>query len=149
MLWYTKLFSANMVKISKAAKMPGVGLPEAVAEVLQGVGVRREHVVYALNEAMLQKRTSTPGTKRRSRTFAGSWDTSKPTIIIANKMDLPFSAENFKALRKTYNDLIVVPTSGDAELSLRRAQGKGLIKYVPGEERFEVSGPQQLSDAQR
>ena len=28
-LWYTKLFSSNMVKISKTAKLPGMGLPDA------------------------------------------------------------------------------------------------------------------------
>ena len=33
-LWYTKLFSSNMVKISKTAKLPGMGLPSAVAEEL-------------------------------------------------------------------------------------------------------------------
>jgi ribosome-binding ATPase YchF (GTP1/OBG family) len=74
---------------------------------------------------------------------------SKPTLIIANKMDLPFAAENFQKLREKYKDLIVVPTSGEAELTLRRAEAKGLIKYVPGEERFEILRPQDLNDAQR
>ena len=53
-LWYTKLFTSNLVKISKAAKLPGTGLPEAVAEVMQGIGVKREHVSYALKESLLQ-----------------------------------------------------------------------------------------------
>ena len=64
-------------------------------------------------------------------------------------MDLPNAAENFKALREKYKDLMVVPTSGEAELSLRRAEVKGLIKYVPGEERFDVVRPQELTDAQK
>ena len=59
-------------------------------------------------------------------------------------MDLPDAAENFQKLREHYKDLIVVPTSGEAELSLRRAEQKGLIKYVPGEERFDVIKPQEL-----
>ena len=64
-------------------------------------------------------------------------------------MDLPFAAENFQKLRDTHKGLIVVPTSGEAELTLRRAESKGLIKYVPGEERFEIHRPQDLNDAQR
>jgi hypothetical protein len=64
-------------------------------------------------------------------------------------MDLPNAAENFQKLREHYKDLIVVPTSGEAELSLRRAEQKGLIKYIPGEERFDVVKPQELSVAQR
>ena len=149
-LWYTKLFSSNLVKISKTAKMPGVGLPEAVAEVLQGIGVKREHVVYALNEAMLQEKDVDNWSEKEMQNFC--WvlrDVSKPTLVIANKMDLPDAAENFKRLREANKDIMVVPTSGEAELSLRRAEVKGLIKYVPGEERFDVVKPAELSDAQR
>src|SRR5438876_10633043 len=64
-------------------------------------------------------------------------------------MDLSYSSENFKRLREKYKGLIVVPTSGEAELTLRRAEAKGLIKYIPGEERFEIVRPQDLNDAQR
>ncbi len=149
-LWYTKLFSSNLVKISKTAKMPGVGLPDAIAEVLQGIGVKREHVVYALNESLLQEKDVDNWSEKEMQNFC--WvlrDVSKPTLIIANKMDLPNAAENFKRLRDNYKETMVVPTSGEAELSLRRAEVKGLIKYVPGEERFDVVKPQELSDAQR
>jgi ribosome-binding ATPase len=44
-LWYVKLFTSNMGKISKLSKGPGTGLPDAVAEVMQGIGVRKEHAV--------------------------------------------------------------------------------------------------------
>jgi small GTP-binding protein len=149
-LWYTKLFSSNLVKISKLAKMPGMGLPDAVADVLQGIGVKREHVIYALNEALLQEKDVDNWNERETQNFC--WvlrDVSKPTLVIANKMDLPDAAENFRRLREANKDVMVVPTSGEAELSLRRAEVKGLIKYVPGEERFDVVRPQELTDAQR
>jgi ribosome-binding ATPase len=149
-LWYTKLFSSNMVKISKTAKLPGMGLPGAIAEVLQGIGVKREHVIYALNEALLQDKDVDTWNEKEIQNFC--WilrDISKPTLIIANKMDLPNSAENFKRLREQNKDLIVVPTSGEAELSLRRAETKGLIKYIPGEELFDVVKPQELTTSQK
>ena len=76
-------------------------------------------------------------------------DVSKPTLIIANKMDLPNAAENFQKLREHYKDLIVVPRAGRRSSRCRRAESKGLIKYVPGEERFDVLKPQGLNDAQR
>jgi ribosome-binding ATPase YchF (GTP1/OBG family) len=149
-LWYTKLFSSNMVKISKAAKLPGMGLPSAVAEVLQGVGVTREHVIFALNEALLHEKDVDTWNEKEIQNFC--WvlrDVSKPTLIVANKMDLPNAAENFKRLREQYKDLMVVPTSGEAELSLRRAEVKGLIKYIPGEELFDVVKPQELTTSQK
>jgi small GTP-binding protein len=149
-LWYTKMFSGNMGKIAKAAKQPGGDMSSAIADVMQGIGVRKEHVSFALKEALLEGKDIEDWNEKETQNFC--WilrDVSKPTLIIANKMDLPNAAENFKKLREHYKDLIVVPTSGEAELSLRRAEAKGLIKYVPGEERFDVVKPQGLSDAQR
>jgi ribosome-binding ATPase YchF (GTP1/OBG family) len=149
-LWYTKLFSSNMGKIAKLSKLPGSDIPAAVADVMQGIGVRKEHAAYALKEGLLEGREIESWSEKETQNFC--WilrDVSKPTLIIANKMDLPNAAENFQKLREHYKDLIVVPTSGEAELSLRRAEQKGLIKYIPGEERFDVVKPQELSVAQR
>ncbi len=149
-LWYTKLFTSNLSKISKISRQPGSGLGDAVSEVLHGIGVRKNHVTIALKEALLEERPLETWNEKEIQNFC--WilrDASKPTLIIANKMDLPHAAENFKKLREHFKDLIVVPTSGEAELSLRRAEVKGLIRYVPGEERFEVVKPQELNDAQK
>jgi len=149
-LWYTKLFTSNVTKISKLSKAPGYNLPQAVAEVFQGIGVRKEHVIRAIEETLLKDKSFDSWTEKEIESFC--WvlrEVSKPTLVIANKMDLPFAAENFQKLREKHKGLIVVPTSGEAELSLRRAEARHLIKYVPGEERFEILKPQDLNDAQR
>ena len=148
-LWYTKLFTQNLPKISKLSKTPGYGVPSAVEEVMQGIGVKKEHVVLAMNETALGEKPFDSWNEKETQSFCWSLrEISKPTLIIANKMDLPYAAENFKKLREQYKGLIVVPTSGEAELTLRRAEAKGLIRYVPGEERFEILKPQDLNDAQ-
>ncbi len=149
-LWYTKLFTQNLPKISKLSKTPGYGVPSAVEEVMQGIGVRKEHVMMAMNEVLLGDKPFDSWSEKDIQSFCWSLrELSKPTLIIANKMDLPFAAENFQKLREKYKGLIVVPTSGEAELTLRRAEGKKLIRYVPGEERFEILKPQDLNNAQR
>jgi hypothetical protein len=149
-LWYTKLLTQNLPKISKLSKTPGYGVPSAVEEVMQGIGVKKEHVVMAMNETLLGEKPFDSWNEKDIQNFCWSLrEFSKPTLVIANKMDLPFAAENFQKLREKYKGLIVVPTSGEAELTLRRAEGKGLIRYVPGEERFEILKPQDLNDAQR
>jgi len=74
---------------------------------------------------------------------------SKPTLILANKIDLPTAADNFKRLREKYKDILVIPSSADAELTLRRAEPRGLIKYNPGDERFEINKQEQLNDKQK
>jgi len=149
-LWYVKMFTANMARISKLSKVPGYGLPDAVAETMQGVGVKREHAFRAIGEALLENKDFDKWTETDIQNFCWALrEISKPTLVIANKMDLPHAAENFQKLREKYKDLIVVPTSGEAELTLRRAEARGLIRYVPGEERFEILRPQDLNDAQR
>jgi ribosome-binding ATPase len=149
-LWYSKLFTQNLPKISKLSKTPGYGVPNAVEEVMHGIGVRKEHVVMAMQEALLTEKPFDSWNEKEIQSFCWSLrEYSKPTLLIANKMDLPFASENFRKLREKYKGLIVVPTSGEAELTLRKAEAKGLIRYVPGEERFEILKPQELNNAQR
>ena len=73
---------------------------------------------------------------------------SKPTLIVANKVDVEGADKNFARLQERYNDSIVIPVSGDSEFSLRRAEQKGLIRYSPGSEEFEILQPDQLNEKQ-
>lgn len=137
-MWYLRLIEANRDKISKEIRL-GTEFGKAFADILAGIGVRANHAVVAAEKSGLQKKDFDNWSDQDTRNFAWALrEESKPTLIVANKMDLPYAAENFKRLREEYSDLIVVPVSGEAELSLRRAQQKGIIKYIPGEERFEI-----------
>lgn len=137
-MWYLRLIESNRDKISKEIRL-GKDIGEAVSEILAGMGVKMVHVITAVERAKLAKKAFDNWSDQDTRSFAWALrEESKPTLIVANKMDLPHAAENFKRLREYYSDLIVVPVSGEAELTLRRAQQKGVIKYIPGEERFQI-----------
>ncbi len=73
---------------------------------------------------------------------------SKPTLIVANKVDVEGADKNFVRLRERYNDSIVIPVSGDSEFVLRRAEQKGLIRYSPGSEIFEIIKSDELNEKQ-
>jgi len=144
-MWYLKLFEANRDKMSRASDQI-----EAITEVFRGIGVREDHVKLALAQNNLAGVPLDEFGPEQSKDFCWTLrDISKPTLIVANKVDLPTSTENFKRLREEYKDMIVVPSSADAELTLRRAEHKGLIKYVPGDERFEINDPASLNDKQK
>ncbi|MGQ9469255.1 MAG: redox-regulated ATPase YchF [Nitrososphaerales archaeon] len=148
-MWYVKLIEGNRPRISKLMKS-GYEFPTAMIDVLRGVGVKEDHVKMALAEAKLEAKNFENWSDDDTKSFA--WilrDVSKPTLIVANKMDLPTSAENFKRIQDRYSDMIVVPASAEAELTLRRAEQKGFIKYVPGEERFEILNQAALTDRQK
>lgn len=148
-MWYLKLFEGNHDKISRAVNS-GVDTISAIADVFRGIGVRDEHVRYALeNNNLFDIRFDDFG-PQQSKDFCWSLrDVSKPTLIVANKVDLPSASESFRRIREQYKDMIVVPCSADAELTLRRAESRGLIHYIAGDERFDIKDQSGLNDKQK
>jgi hypothetical protein len=71
---------------------------------------------------------------------------TKPSLVVANKADLPSSLGNIERLRKTGRE--VIPCASEAELLLRRAAEHGLVAYTPGDQDFSIKDPQKLSPAQ-
>jgi ribosome-binding ATPase YchF (GTP1/OBG family) len=148
-MWYLKLLEGNRDKISRSINA-GVDIVMAIADVLRGVGVRDEHVKMALKKNSMMEGKFDEFDSQKIKDFLRSLRyISKPTLILANKIDLPSAADNFKRLRDKYKDVIVIPSSADAELTLRRAESRGLIRYNPGDERFEIVHQEQLNDKQK
>ena len=148
-MWYLKLFEGNRDKISHAIST-GTEIIPAITEVFRGIGVREDHVKMALEHNNLTDTVFDDFGPQQSKDFCWSLrDISKPTLIVANKVDLPTATDNFNRLREEYKDMIVVPASADAELTLRRAESRGVIRYLPGDERFEISDQSMLNDKQK
>ncbi|MEM2273576.1 MAG: TGS domain-containing protein, partial [Candidatus Bathyarchaeia archaeon] len=116
-------------------------------ERLSGLAIKRRHILEALKITGL---SGDKPTRWSEDDFLGFVDAlrriSKPMLIAANKMDLPFAEENFKRLRET--GYIVVPCCAEAELALRRAAEKDLISYVPGNSSFEIKDPARITGKQ-
>ena len=62
----------------------------------------------------------------------------KPTLIMANKMDILTSETNLGMLTDYYGRSLVAACSAEAELALRRAEKMGLLQYTPGQEMFKI-----------
>ena len=56
--------------------------------------------------------------------------------------------ENYDKLKKDFPDYIIVPCSAEAELALKEADKHGIIKYIPGENKFEILQPEKLNEKQ-
>jgi ribosome-binding ATPase YchF (GTP1/OBG family) len=131
------------IRFSEYGKRP---LAELLMEKLGGLGYRRTQVEDVLESTGLSKKPPSKWTDNDFLDFVSRLRAYKPIVIAANKVDLPEGEEGYKALKKAFPDRIVVPTSAEAELALRRAASKGLIRYKPGDPDFEVVG--QLSQQQ-
>jgi ribosome-binding ATPase len=148
-MWYLKLLEGNREKISRSINS-GVEIVAAITDVLRGVGVRAEHVKMALQKNSMMDGKFDEFNPQKIKGFLRSLRSiSKPTLILANKIDLPSAAKNFKRLRDRYKDVLIIPSSADAELTLRRAESRGLIRYNPGDERFEIVHQEQVNDKQK
>jgi len=61
-------------------------------------------------------------------------------IIAANKIDIPGSKLNFDRAKEKFKDYLIIPCSAESELALREATKHDLIKYIPGENDFKITG---------
>ena len=147
-MWYQKILEGNRDKMSKNLKS-GADPIDAFTELYMGIGVKKAHVKQALKITNLEEKEFDDFDSRDTKEFAKILrKISKPTLIVANKIDIPGADKNFNRLRERYNEVITVPASADSELTLRRAEQQELIKYAPGSEQFEIIHSEKLNDKQ-
>jgi ribosome-binding ATPase YchF (GTP1/OBG family) len=147
-LWFKVAVDRALQRIRRRVFRQG-SYDGPLAKELAGIGIRHEHVVQALAEAKLEEKSPKEWKDEDSRNFSEKLRAiSKPTVIIANKMDLAHSEKNFDKLRGAFKSQLVIPVCSEAELALRRAQEKGFIQYVPGEETFQVLDESRLTKDQ-
>ena len=147
-MWYLKILEGNRDKVSKLIKT-GTDVLDAITDLYRGVGVSKIHVKDTFHATELEEKNFDDFNMDDSKKFASYLrKISKPTLIVANKVDVEGADKNFARLRERYNDSIVIPVSGDSEFVLRRAEQKGLIKYSPGSETFEIIKNDELNEKQ-
>ena len=148
-MWYQKILEGNRDKVSKNINS-GTELVDALTDLYMGIGVKKNHVIRALKTSELDEKEfddyDSQDTKQLAKILR---KISKPTLIVANKIDVPGADKNFNRLRERYNEVITVPASADSELTLRRAEQQQLIKYSPGSEQFDIVNLEKLNKKQK
>ena len=148
-MWYQKILEGNRDKLKKMAESDNDQV-NALTQLYQGMGVKKSHVKEALRITQLEEKDIENYDIQDSKKFSTELRRiSKPTLIVANKIDVKGASKNFQRLRERYNDMIVIPASADSELSLRRAEQSELIKYSPGSEQFDILRTNDLNQKQR
>ena len=149
MMWYHKILEGNRDKLSKLIQTTNDKI-EALTDLYRGIGVNKNNIKETLKITGLEDKDFDNFDVKDTKQFASTLrKISKPTLIVANKIDIEGGDKTFDRLRERYTDNIVVPASADSELSLRRAEQKGLIKYSPGSEQFDILKPQELNPKQQ
>ncbi|MGA3109403.1 MAG: YchF-related putative GTPase [Candidatus Bathyarchaeia archaeon] len=147
--WYSKSIEKTLGKVKNHSKK-GSTVDHLFAQDLAGMKITPTHIAQALSATNLTDKDLGKWTRQDVWSFAKSVrEISKPTLIVANKMDIALGEKNYEKLIKEFGQAFVIPASSDAELALRRAEQQGYIEYVPGEEAFKVKDRGKLTLEQR
>ncbi len=123
---------------------------EAIAKSLAGIKANTLQVSQALEKSRLTDVSFAQWDLNHTLRFtAHLLPIIKPTMIVANKMDILTSETYLPALTEYYGRSLVAACSAEAELILRRAEKAGLLQYAPGQETFKVKDNALLSAKQR
>jgi ribosome-binding ATPase YchF (GTP1/OBG family) len=147
-MWIKQILTSDWQRIIKRRED---SIEDILAERLSGLQISRRDVEKTLEKVDL------------TRKKLGSWSdeditkfcyeirrVNKPIIIAANKIDVPAAEDGFRKLKEKYGDSnIIIPCSAEAELVLRRAAEKGFIRYLPGDEKFEITDESKMTSEQR
>ena len=144
-MWMYGIVSRNWVRLVRKVEAEHLDISRVIFDQLSGTGIALEDVIEAL-------RTVSPD--------FGKWEEedlqllvknllniAKPSLIIANKADLPGARENIERIKEKYPN--VIATSAESELALVNAARVGLISYKSGDSSFEILEGDKLNDNQK
>ncbi len=146
-MWFNQILKKDWPKLARTAESATTDLLTLLENRLSGLAIKRSHIIEALRKTALNAEKPTEWTNGNLLEFLDTLRrVSKPTLIAANKIDLPYAEENLEELKEL--GYMVIPCCAEAELALRRAAEKELIDYRPGDNDFTIVKMKELTDVQ-
>jgi ribosome-binding ATPase YchF (GTP1/OBG family) len=137
-LWLLGIVRRDWDKASRLAEQQKTSVAPMLAQRLTGIGVDEEMVEETLLKLRLKPDKPLGWGEGALESFVKALrERNKPSLIAANKADLPSAAENLLALKRSGKT--VIPCAAEAELLLRKAAEAGVIAYSPGDSSFRVT----------
>jgi ribosome-binding ATPase YchF (GTP1/OBG family) len=137
--WMLGIIQKDWRRITGRVRAEGAKFDELLLEKLSGLKINRSHILKATRNSELTAEHVDKWTDDELRKFILHLQkTAKPIIIAANKIDRPTAEDNYKRLQETCADTLIVPVSALAEKILKELDQKGIIKYIPGNDDFEI-----------
>ena len=146
--WLKGIITKGWQKLSRQAELEGIKIDKALHERLTGLGISESEIYAALRKANLSDKPSRWSEEDLLDLSTKIREIGKPIIIAANKCDKA-PKENIEKLQELEKKgYIVIPTSAEFELALRRASKAGLIDYKIGEKGFKIVDESKLNSKQ-
>ena len=143
-MWMYGILSRNWVRLIRKVGAEHLDISKVIYDQLSGTGISLEDIIEA-------KRNIEPDYNKWKEEdlielTRNILKIAKPMMIVANKADLPTSAENIKRIKEKYPN--VIPASAESEIALVKAAESGLINYLPGDNHFEIIKKDELNEKQ-
>jgi hypothetical protein len=146
--WVAEILSRDFLRQAKGVELEGKKVEEFLADRLTGLSIPPSAITSALRHAPADRAHPAHWTAEDRASIARELlRASKPRLVAANKCDKA-TKDAAQKLENSVAPIPVVPTAGDAELTLRRAARAGLVSYRPGDPSFAIPDPSRLSPPQ-
>jgi ribosome-binding ATPase YchF (GTP1/OBG family) len=146
--WIAEIIENNRQSIIREESSSNI--TEALTKSLSGIKAYSQQVSQALEKSKLKDVPFVNWDLDQTIKFAAFLlPVIKPTLIMANKMDILTSEKNLEILTDYYGRSLVAACSAEAELALRRAEKMGLLQYTPGQEMFKIKENAMLTPQQQ
>jgi len=147
-MWLVQILKRDWQKLARTVEAGKGDLVGLLENRLSGLAIMRKHILKALRETELNADKPTTWTDDEIIRFLDALrSASKPTLIAANKIDLPTAEQNVERLKEL--DYTVIPCCAEAELALRRAADKKLIDYKPGDCNISILASEKMTESQQ
>jgi hypothetical protein len=146
-LWLTSIVTRDWDKMVREAEHQGQKFEQLLATRLSGLAITESSISDVLNRFKVGSKLSAWSKEDLFEFCRALRMKSKPIVIAANKADIPPADENISKMQKSGR--IVIPCASEAELVLKRAASKGLIDYLPGDDKFTIKDESVLTAEQK
>lgn len=140
-MWYLSILKKGWERLARQMQQEKSKIARVLGKQLSGLNVTEELVESTIKKLKIDSEQPIAWTEEELLKLAQELrKKTKPMIIAANKIDLPGASENFERIKKEFPEYIIIPCSAESELALKEAAKKNLIKYIPGNSNFEITG---------
>jgi len=148
--WFLSILKKGWTSFSRAlVSQENQNIKKALAKQLSGLKVTEDIVEEAIKNLKLVHHPLQWSEEDLLNLSSELRKKTKPIIIAANKIDIEGSKYNLDKLKQEFPDYIIIPCSAESELALREAAKHNLIKYIPGENNFNIINESKLTDQQK
>ncbi|MBT7902412.1 redox-regulated ATPase YchF [Candidatus Woesearchaeota archaeon] len=148
--WYLGILKKGWIKFARQVMQEKTEIAKSLGKQLSALKVTEDMVAAAIHKLELNPTKPSEWTEEHLLNLSTELrKITKPMIIAANKIDVPGAEKNFERLKNDFPDYTIIPCSAESELALKEADKHGLIKYLPGENSFELLNAEKLNDKQK